>query len=354
MNKAIQYFSIISPLFLFSLQSNASDEWRFETQLTSYSMSKLVPIKSLADDSWAGKYQATDNIFTTSRADIAIGWGHWLIGLSNRFDYFGHFSEDTGRYFYLDKNKIAPPDKQALDIYLGVEHAVSHGAFVQYDNRWNNINYALRLNYWHSENVLSGSVDGHINTNTGQDFTGQLNFDYNYDEDTLFDRLTPNNVQGSGYSLDIDIAWTINQHLALSLRMKDVAHRIDWDQVYHTKAALDRTQDKSASAPSLSGIEDNQNYKQSYKQQTYLQIGYELEVGRVFGGTDYINSEHHYYLGFERTLFSDTIEANIAFYPDSKSIKLGLAHQSIGINLGLNKISLSDTNSLMLEVYFKY
>lgn len=354
MKKIIKYCSIISPFLLSSFHVNASDDWRFETKLTSYSVSKLVPIKSLTDDSWAGKYQATDNIFTTSRGDIAVGKGHWLIGLSNRFDYFGRFSKDTGRYFYLDKNNINQPDNETLDLYLNVEHAASHGAFVQYDNQWNNITYAVRLNYWHSEEVLSGTVDGQINTGTDQNFTGQLDFDYNYDEDTLFDRITPDYVDGSGYSVDIDIAWQVNQAFDISVKMKDIAHRLEWDQVYHTKASLDRTPDKVASAPSLSGIEDNQDYKQSYKQQSYLQIGYQLDTGRLFGGTDYVNSEHHYYLGFERALFNDTMTANIAFYPDTNSIKLGISNELIGINLGVNKASFSDTNTLLLDMYLKY
>lgn len=354
MKKKIKYLCITSPLLLINVQSYAADEWRFETQLTSYSVSKLIPIKSLADDTWAGEYQAADNIFTSSRGDIAIGKGEWLVGVSNRFDYFGRFSKDTGRYFYLDKNKIDQPDNQALDIYLNVEHAQSHGAFIQYDNQWNDITYAIRLNYWHSEKVLSGTIDGNVNTETEQKLSGQLNFDYNYDEDTIFDRLTPDYIDGAGYSMDVDIAWQVNETVDLSLKMKDIAHRIQWKQVYHTQAKLDRAPDKEISTPSLSGIENNEDYTQRFKQQTYFQLGYLFDTGRAFGGTDYINNKHHTYLGFERNLFKGAVTASIAYYPDTKSVKLGLGNEYIGVSLGVNKISFSDTNTLLLSMYLKY
>jgi len=354
MKKFIKPLCFAAP-FLFTLpSSHAGDDWRFETQLTSYSVSELVPIKSLMDDSWSGEYQATNSLFTTNRGDIAIGKGKWLVGVSNRFDYFGRFSEDTGRFFYLDKNKIEQPENQDLDIYLNVEHAESHGAFVQYNDSYKNFDYAVRINYWHSQKTLSGIIDGKLNTNVDEKYTGELNFDYNYDEDTLFDRLTPDYVDGYGYSLDIDLFWQINDKFDASLSLKDVAHRIKWKEVYHTTASLNRTKDKEASEPSLSGIENNPDYTQRFKQQSYLQIGYKTDYGRAYGGTDHINTHHHVYVGFEREVFDNGFKASIALYPDTSSVKFGLGNDLIGFKLGLNKSKFKNANTLMLDMYFKY
>jgi len=354
MKTIIKPLCLATPLLLALPNSYAADDWRFETQLTSYSVSELVPIKSLIDDTWIGKYQPTNSLFTTSRGDMAIGKGKWLIGVSNRFDYFGRFSEDTGRFFYLDKNKIEQPENKDLDIYLNVEHAESHGAFVQYNDVYKSLKYSVRVNYWHSEKTLSGVIDGKLNTNVNEKYTGELNFDYNYEEDILFDRLTPDYVDGSGYSFDIDLFWQINDKFDASLSLKDVAHRIEWKEVYHTKATIDRTKDKEASEPSLSGIENNHDYKQRFKQQSYLQVGYKTDYGRVYGGTDHINTHHHAYIGFEREVFDNGLKASVSVYPDTSSIKLGLGNDLIGFNLGLNKAKFKNANTLILDMYFKY
>jgi hypothetical protein len=345
---------LISLPLLVTTNSYADNGWRFKTQFMSYSVSEIVSIKSLVDDTWHGDYQSGTTIFTTNRADISISKGHWLFGLSTRFDYFGSFSKDTGRLFYLDKNNIDQPDNQYLNIYLGVEHAASHGVFIEYNNAFKNVEYAVRLNYWKSETVLSGVIDGVIQTTTNKNYKGQLAFDYNYDEDPLFDRLNNVPVEATGYSIDIDVFWHINDVFDVSLKLKDISHRLEWDNVNYTKATLDRTQGKDSGMGSFKGVENNVDYVQRFNQQSYLQVGYKTDYGRVYGGSDYIINNHYAYVGFEREFFNDGLIVSFAFYPSTSSIKLGVNNDNFGLNLGINKTTLSKSNTLMLGMYLKY
>ncbi|MCG7531984.1 hypothetical protein MHM98_11620 [Psychrobium sp. MM17-31] len=339
---------------LFSVSALADNQWRFETSLSSYSNSEVMSIKALADDTWDGKYQDADSLFTTNRADMGVGYGNWLFGGAIRYDYFGHFTKDTGRFFYLDKNKLPQPDNTDLDILLDVEHTYASGPFIEYSNSYQSLDYRIRLNYWQSDQVLSGKVHGKVNTATNELYLGQLDFDYYYDEDTIFDRETPDTMYGDGYSLDIGLFWQIDPEFDVSLDVMDIGYSLNWDRVYHTEAKLIRGEAKKNSEPSLSGIENDLDYKQKFDSQIFLQAGYQTDYGRAFIGNDYINSTHHWYSGFQVPVFGDLAKASITLYPETKAIKLGLEGEMIGINLGLNKSKISDTNTLILNMYFKY
>lgn len=349
----MKLFYLLAALFFIPTIINA-DELRFETRLSSVSVSESIPVKSIIDDHWQGNYEGSTSLFTLNRADIAFGYGHWMIGASARYDYFGRFSEETIGFIYRDKNKLPQPENQVLPVHLDVEHAISQGGFIQYDNTYRSLRYLVRLNGWYSEELLSGNINGELNTNVNEDYTGLLNFDYNYKEDTLFDRLTPDPIEGVGYSLDIELAWQVSDNIELSLKMHDVGHRITWKDVYHTKATLDRTPDKADSAPSLSGIEDTQRYVQRFSQQNYLRMTYQLNSMDVYAGTDHINKQHYPYLGLKVPAFGDSINASIDVYPKLKSVKLGLGSETIGITLGLNKSKFRNSNVVQLAMYLSY
>ncbi len=347
------YVSII----LLSLSNNVladDSDWRFETSFSSYSNSEVVSIKSIADDSWKGDYNDADSLFTTNRADMGVGYGNWLVGGAMRYDYFGHFSKDTGRFFFLDKNNLSQPDNTDLDILLDVEHTFASGPFIQYNNSYKSLDYSVRLNYWQSDQVLSGRVSGQINTMTNENFVGQLDFDYYYEEDTIFDRETPDTMYGDGYSFDIELHWQALPDLNIALDIKDIGYALNWDRVYHTQATLIRGEGKKNNEASLSGIENDLDYKQRFKEQIYLQVDYQTTYGKVLAGNDYINSTHHWYAGFKIPLWGDLADASISVYPETKAIKVGIEGKMIGVNLGLNKSQLNDTNTLILNMYFKY
>ncbi|NRA69392.1 MAG: hypothetical protein HRU24_00115 [Gammaproteobacteria bacterium] len=168
-----------------SLASHA-EQWHFETKLSSYSNSESLPIVSLIDDTWQGDYAAADNLFSLNRFDISLGYGAWHVGMAKRFDYFATYSEQTMRLIYQDKNDIKSLNGIDYPIYLNVEHALSSGAFIRYENKFKSLDYRVTLNYWCSERLMSGQIDGDVTVNEQGKFSGLLNFDYSYDKDTLF------------------------------------------------------------------------------------------------------------------------------------------------------------------------
>ena len=47
-------------------------------------------------------------------------------------------------------------------------------------------------------------------------------------------------------------------------------------------------------------------------------------------------------------------DVDLAFYPETQAIKLGLAHQNWGIELLFNQTDLDNANTIGLVTYLKY
>ncbi|NRA69393.1 MAG: hypothetical protein HRU24_00120 [Gammaproteobacteria bacterium] len=161
-------------------------------------------------------------------------------------------------------------------------------------------------------------------------------------------------VSATGYSLDLELSWQVNNELAVNLSVNDLYHQLHWGQVTHTTSVIDRRPDKPSRAPSVSGLQDYIDHKQKFKAQSYLKVSYDQGWIKIIAGMDRVNAQTFAFIGtsYHSSFFNSDFD--LSYYPKNKAFKLGLAHKYWGLMLVFDTLSTKKSNTLGVTTYLRF
>lgn len=238
--------------------------------------SQAFTIQALID----GEPQAPksgDSIYSFNR--FSSGWktGLWSIGVSTRYDGIIRHSKDAALLYYQDKAKIPVDSGQQYSYLLRADILQSTGLSFGLEKQFNSPFKVAALSHIYTTSQLtSGTISGNIGLN-GRQLNGNLDVEYRYEEDKLFDRPIGKEPTGTGYSLDIDVTADF-QPWQLRLTIIDLLHRVYWEDAPTTVAQVSpNTQAIDANgllqvSPVIRGRESNQDFVQRLPMRSSLSL----------------------------------------------------------------------------------
>jgi len=275
----LTYISL--PFLLFTANILASD-WQFNTSLDSFSYSESLPAYSLLKDRWQGKLKPGGLSYTRNRLDFSIENNHWKVSALWRFDYKAQYTPDTAKLIYNSKNKIKLDQREDYNISLKVNHLAARGLGFGYKNTWQRLTYGLYLNLWQGYQATNGILSGTAFSDETGDY-GDLQIDYSYTKDILFDRKF-DKVTANGLSSDLFVSYKINQNWIIDLKIDDLYNQMKWQKLPHTQADITHLPDQDKAQATVSGVENFINLKQKMNVAintwvTYTNASYALKTG---------------------------------------------------------------------------
>lgn len=329
-----------------------ANSWQYQLELSSDNYSDSLPILSLIEDSWAGPYQSGERAVSHSRISISAQHRQWRIGLASRFDYLARYSPDTARLFYLDKNDIAFTPGDKYEVNLTLDHLAANGLFLSWQDTIDSFSYRLQANWWHSSKMTHGKASGEIDINSQAGYQGQLDIDYSYSRDILFNRPAES-FSAQGYSLDVALSWQASENWTLELSMIDLINGFHWQNATHTQATASARPNTPKSAPLISGREDYRNFTQRLDGQYKFKASYNLAKSRLRAGINRYQNTSYPWLSyaFDSSMMGGEIQAS--YFTRNRAIQLGYERQNWGLAVTLDQLYIPRAQTISLDYFWR-
>lgn len=241
--------------------------------------------------------------FTLDETVAGVKYGNWNLATFFRYEWYLNYSADTMRLY---QDSLAGSDMQQSKSYqvdLEVEHLRSQGLRLGWYKELNN-NFAAHMaaSLIDARKMMSGSLTGSALKSSSGDYQGQLQLDYTYSEDVLFDRQAERPKQAYGYSADLGFDWQIQPEWYLSVYARDVISNIYWDHMPTSTATATTATSYSTSEgyinikPTISGRHSYHDYVQHMPTKYQAKLSYLASEQQAFSLNNLYVSE---------TLFTD-------------------------------------------------
>lgn len=246
----------------------AEEDWSVYTRLDSFVFSDGYSVKGLFNN-LEGDFKPGKTSFTFNKLEAGITKGRWELSVFSRYDYFLEYSEDTSLFIYQSERDLALTEGRDYELELDVVHFKGRGLALAYF--WN-VNDQLwikpKLNLLLGDKLMDGHIFGQTNIRSGDVANSEIEVDYHYSKDVLFDRDV-NAPSAEGMSADLEIGWQLSSQVKIHLSAQDLVSHIVWDEAPRTVASgstnnVSLTPEGQLEAVAvLSGNESNQRFVQN-------------------------------------------------------------------------------------------
>ncbi len=224
---------------------------------------------------------ASEFSFTLDEAVTGVTYGDWSLATFFRYEWYLNYSADTMRLY---QDSLSGSDMQQSKNYqvdLDVEHLRSQGVRLGWHKEINpNFATHIAASLIDARKMMSGSLSGNAMKGSSGDYDGQLEVDYTYSEDVLFDRKAKRTQVAYGYSADLGFDWQVSPHWYLSVYARDVLSNIYWDHMPTSTATATTATAYSTSEgyininPTISGRHSYHDYVQHMPTKYQAKLSY--------------------------------------------------------------------------------
>jgi len=331
--------------------------------LNSFTYSEPISIDGMLHE-WDDDLHSGELAFTQQR--ISVGLSHssgWSLGWISRYDYFLEFTEDTALLYHQGENDLPASRDYHYQLFLRAEHAKSSGPQIAYQTpllkfgpeQSHQIKVKIQIARLTSNQLYNGSIWGEAILLENDDIEAQLNIDYAYHEDSLFDRPLTNTIEGQGLSVDLFADWQFKQW-QVSLTLLDAYYRVKWQDNPFTTAIIStdtRGVDENGFirySPILSGLEGNKDFIQKLPLDLYLNTAYQWnQHWGSFVNYHHVASTHFYQLGMEYFSLGKA-SYFLAYQEPTQALSLGFKYDTFEISLGLDSLSTNNAQTLAIQL----
>ena len=158
---------------------------------------------------------------------------------------------------------------QSVPVQVAVNGFTGHGfrlGYLHQDDQWT---VGLGASLFRTGHLMTGDLSGQFTAVNDSDYNFDAKVDYAYYRDVIFKRPDVDEAAGLGFSLDVAMAYKVNENWSWSLRAEDLLARIRWQDAPFTVASASTDQKSydengyAVFAPLLSGRE---GYRDSFMQ----------------------------------------------------------------------------------------
>lgn len=319
--------------------------------------SESVPIKDFENDLKGGQApELGQHALTYNRIETGFSWRNVELAYWMREDYAFDYSTDTIKIMYWDKNKKRVPDG-TYDVYLKAQHIKADGWRLGYQfDVSTDTSIKLSLNYLQAEDLLYGTIAGHITANKGDIKGGDLAVGYYYEEDYILDRPKVVPADGTGYSMDVEAKMAFSGGWQLNLNVYDVGGRIHWKDAPFTDGTVASTstyydsQGYAHRNPMMRAVEGYRDFAQK------LPTHYVLSASKtLYGplGISYVREQYDR-VEFDRLLLLlqlfDGMHLKGGYDFTQKATWVGVESNVFSLTVATDDWSLIQANSLVIQL----
>lgn len=282
----------------------------------------------------------------------------WLLSVLYREEYLLNYHPDTAElYNNLETTKVLDAGRR-YHIDLEATRYKASGLRIAHDfTLLPDLTISLGSSLFQSSKLINGSLNGSASALSNQDYDYNINVDYYYDDDALFDRPNVKKPVGTGLSFDLASTWKANENVDVSLDIKDLVGIIRWKDAPFTRATA--TSDTKSFTPdglvriepALQGIEGNDaTYIQRLKPRGDLGIRYQSNNSNTSWllQSKYYSSLALVGLGVGKPVKQG--HASVILWPKAKTVEAKYRYRNINIALGIDDLNVSKANVFWLSL----
>ncbi len=354
-----EYFSL--PIaFLFSTYSTPANSNEFSPYFSvdSFSYSETVSISDTLNN-WKGdSFDKGKRQWTWNWVEAGIQYNHWSIGFLYRVDYDLRFTEDLSELYWLTENKENLPTGRNFDIVLSANAFKARGYRFAYRNTVaNNVSFSVGLSYLSAYYMIEGDIWGDATALAENDYEFNLDLDYQYTKDTLFDREVEKPT-GEGYALDASVTFSLTPKDHLQIQVSDLYGVISWKDTPFTIGAStsDRKHfDENGYAviePLISGREGIfKTFRQRLEPRWFL--GYRHNLNERVGVQLKARQQYGHALYAVGTTFSKQGTWAVDYWIENELVELSWARGSLKTSIGLDNVRKDQAKQFWLSFAYK-
>ena len=214
--------------------SSLSSEYFIEIE--SFSSSPTMPIKQLKDNLKGPAATQGDYILSSSRVETGLRTKLFTVSILERMEFYAEFTNDTAQIFQEQRNDVDSARTRAYDVDLYGFFFKASGAKLQLPLiRSKEFGLSMAGTYYEASKMQQGVLKGTVYT--VEDIQGYLALDYSYTSDVFFSREPESEVNGYGYSVDVEGWWAPSEHTRVMFFAKDLHSNVRWRNQQHTEAS---------------------------------------------------------------------------------------------------------------------
>ncbi|QHJ11849.1 hypothetical protein FX988_02085 [Paraglaciecola mesophila] len=331
---------------------------------TSQSYSDILPIKQLVEDEWRTqpKHDA-DLAFSQSELGSEVIINNWSINPAYRVDYFVDTNPDTAYAFYADRASLPADSQRTYDLALSLQESHAKGLRLGY--QWQNEDFFshIKLGYWAITETRDSTLRGVLSQNSESELQGSGQLTEHYTDNNFLKRPNVNgerwNNSGTGYTLDITLAWQVTSKLMLRLDAQDLYSRFTLDDAGFSDGVVDtdnqytRASGITGFKPLYSGIETSASYEYRLPKRVNVEAVYQFDGMALHSQLNYIGNQSFYLLGVSASV---TEESRVTLLVDVERATphIVLDTKWVDLTLALDKLKTQSAYQFTLGVRLNY
>lgn len=352
-----------SPFFIFTLVIFLSPcSWaanNFFSQIELQGYSAPISIDSAASD-WSGDYYGGDRQWLTSWAEFGYQLNEkWQLSLLQRSDFDLRFHPETAELYYRIQNHLPLPTGKDYQLSIQAQHFTGSGARLE----WSFKPHSTLTTRWgvsllNTYQITEGSITGNASATAANAYNYNIEIDYVYDQETLFDRQLEDRPKGTAISLDTFFEYQV-ANSKIELRITDLLSRVTWKNLPYTQASGTSNQQGFDSDgyivvnPAINGKEGYyQTYYQTLQPRTWLQYSYLFPSSSYTAQMSYKNVyDHNLYGAGAMTSYGGHL-IGATLWPQLKALTLSYQQQRFSIDLTMDQLDTLQTRTFWLSLRY--
>ncbi len=319
-----------------------------------------LKIESFSHANWDGRLESGSDAITHNWIESGACYGRVCTGLLYRLDYEVKANPNTAELYSLARNRRALYPGKVYDLDLRVWHQRSRGLRLAYRAAPRlGLSLEYGISFLQAQRFTNGRLTGNATVSGPKDYDYNVQVDYFYSEDGLFERDVKL-PDGKGMSLDLSVAWRINEWFFVHAQVRDLYGYLKWDRApFTTATATSATKTFSAEgyvnySPTITGVEGNRDYWQRLHPRALLSVDYQGSPDNTIG-LDLRLTEVNIYpsLHVERQ-YPGCLALNVELMPLQRALGIGASCGPISFSLLSDKLRFEDAHLLQMNVVLVY
>lgn len=322
-----------------------------------YGMSETVSLQNYVKD-WGGSLGSGSDAAARFYSETGVRYGAFSLAFVLRHDVEINSNRDTAELYFLASNRSNLPVGRRFDINLDAYEAEMRGLRLAWHGDWQNrLLFSLGLSLLDGTQLTDGKIIGNATVVAENDFDFDLNVDYFYSEDALFERQVEE-PEGQGFSIDFRLEVPLkNWHVDLHIR--DLIGQINWSDAPFTTARAN-SNNKSFDdqgfvqfAPSLSGIENNRSFRQRLRPWGSLTAKWQPSEMLLIN-TKIYGTQTQQHAEFSGGIKQQHWQSFAIWVPDQQAFGLSLEHRFFYLRWVTDQIDFEKARYLNAEFTLRY
>ena len=344
-------------LLLFPITAYCNESWipfsSFETTL----LSEPVSLKSLNNEWKNGNFREGEQQYGDVWIESGMKKGQWGVSALYRQRKQLDFSKDTAELYNIIENTHDLALGKTYQVDLSTQQFSTLGVRGTYSLRpHSRVSLELGASVFKASQLMSGSMLGTARSLSNHDYDYNVDVNYLYDKDVLFDRPNVNKPSGKGYSIGLAGHWQVTSRINASIKVKDALAAIYWKDIPYTEANVTSSTKVVGSDGFIkvrADLQGQESYRKKFKQSIAAsgntQLSYKTSDSQVLlVDIKYFGDNAYMGIGGERKFNNSNFST--LYYPDLKTLSLSYQHKKMTFKFATDNLNLGKANTLWLGV----